>query len=131
MRLHRLEAAGLLAVHCAIVVTWIAGAHRPRSTPVRRRVGAEADDPTALESLARAVLAIATSDDPALAATTTADLLGTTSIDRDFLVGASRHLVPGCSMLMVLSGEVDLDVVRLLGQREIAAGVVELLRVEL
>lgn len=131
VRLHGLEDARLLEVRSALVITWVHGAHRPRATSVRRRVGVQADDPAVLESLARALLVIASSEDPEAAAATTADRLRSTSIDRDFLLGASRHLAPGCSMLMVLSGEADLDVVRPLVQREIAAGVVELLRVDL
>lgn len=131
VRLHMLEDARLLEVHSALVVTWVHGAHRPRATPVRQRVGAEAQDAVVLGALARAVLAIATSDDPGTAATATAERISSTGIDRDFLLDSSRHLAPGRSMLVVLSGEADLDVVRPLVQRELAAGVVELLRVEL
>ncbi|MDZ5662041.1 hypothetical protein SFC79_09735 [Nocardioides sp. S-58] len=131
LRLRRLQDAEALEVHCAIVVTWVHGAHRPRTAHVHHRVRTELDDPVTLTALARVVLEVATSDAPPAAADAAAGRLRGTGVDSEFLVATARHFVPGCSVLLVMSGRADLDVVRSLVQRGLAAGEVELVRTEL
>src|SRR5829696_6027384 len=129
-RLHRLEDAEALQVHCAIVVTWAPGAHRPRAAHVRHRGGDDLDDASMLSVVARTVLAVATAPSPSSAADTALGHLPETGIDSSFLTSAARRFAPGSSVLLVLSGRADLDVVRSMVQQGVAAGEVELVRTE-
>lgn len=129
-RLRRLQDAGALEVHCAIVVTWARGAHRPRAAHVRHRVHPELDDPPMLIVLAGAILGVSTSDSPSAAAAVAARRLRGTGIGRAFLLDASTHFAPGCSVLLVVSGRADLEVVLPVVQRGLSAGEVEVVRAE-
>lgn len=130
VRMRRLQDAGALEVHCAIIVTWVHGAHRPRTAHVRHWGRLGRDDPVALTSIARTILAVASSDAPRVAADAAARRLRGTGVDAGFLVDVGRHFAPGCSVLLVHSGQADLDVVRPLVQQGLADGGVALVRVE-
>lgn len=130
VRMRRLQDVGALEVRCAIVVTWVHGAHRPRTGHVRHWGRDGRDDPTPLTALARTILAVAGSDAPGAAAHTAADRLSGTGIDAGFLVDVGRHFAPGRSVLLVHSGRADLEVVGPLVRQGLAGGGVDLVRAE-
>jgi len=130
VRLRRLQEMGALEVHCAVIVTWVRGAHRPRTSHVRHWARTDRDDPGLLGALARAILHAATAEAPSVSARALARRLQGTGIDSRFLVDVGQHFAPGRSVLLVLSGRADLDVVRPVVQLGLAAGGVALVRAE-
>jgi hypothetical protein len=131
VRLHRLEAAESLEVLCAIVVTWALGAHLPRATHVHHRAAGDHGDRGVLAALARSLVAVAVADNPDGTASDVAHRLEGTGVDSTFLTDVSRSVAPGRSLLLVLSGHAELEVVRTVVQRGLAAGRVVLHRAEL
>jgi uncharacterized membrane protein len=84
-----------------------------------------------LAALVRALAVDQTADHKDAAVSAVAQRLAGTGIDAPLLDEVVEHLSPGASMLMVLSGRMDLDVVRPAVERGLAREGVTLLYAEL
>lgn len=123
VRVRALQGVKALEVLDAITITWIPGAHQPRLAQGRNVLASGTPDRSVLAALVRAlpVEQAVDSRDPTVSAV--AQRLAGTGIDEPLLDEVVEHLSPGASMLMVLSGRMDLDVVRPAVERGLAEGV--------
>lgn len=124
LRLQNLEHRGAVTVVDAVTVTWVKGTHRPRIGRVRSR---PPHTPSRACVLGRFVELLTSQDrergGPAMLAST----LAGTGIDEAFLADAAQELAPDTSALLVLSTDVDLDLVRPVIERGRARGDVVLM----
>lgn len=125
-RLRRLLIAEALHVFDAVTVTWVPGAHEPRTRQLQRSTS-----PAGAASVLAELVMLLPSQPSGVRRTGSrmparlhdvAGGLRAIGIDQDFLDDVSRHLVPGTSALWVLSGDVDFELVRPVLEHAVARG---------
>lgn len=131
VRVRALQGLEALEVLDAVTVTWIPGAHQPRLSQGRNVLASGTPDRSVLAALVRALAVDQATDSRDAAVSAVAQRLAGTGIDAPLLDEVVEHLSPGASMLMVLTGEMDLDVVRPAVERGLAREGVTLLYAEL
>lgn len=121
VRLRDLQMTGAFTLLDVASLTWFPGAHRPRVGYGRRAVElpGRRPPPTVLSSVLRQVL---DPRDPAAPAGTSP----TGGVDEQVLTDVRAHLHPGRSVLLVVSTDIDLEVVGPLVQRGLARRGVQL-----
>jgi uncharacterized membrane protein len=132
VRLRNLRERGALRVHEAITVSWMPGVHQPRIGHLRHETSAGAARASVLGGLVDLIFrtpGTAASAGPGIAQL--ALRLNGTGIDQAFLEEMHAQLHPESSALLVLSGDVDLDVVRPVVERGLARGDVVLMHAQL
>jgi uncharacterized membrane protein len=132
VRLRNLRDRGALQVHEAITVSWMPGVHQPRIGHLRYETSAGAARASVLGGLVDLIFrapATAVPAGPGIAQL--ALRLHGTGIDQTFLEEMHAQLRPESSALLVLSGDVDLDVVRPAVERGLARGDVVLMHAQL
>jgi len=132
VRLRNLRDRGALQVYDAITVSWMAGVHQPRIGHLRYETSAGAARASVLGGMVGLIFLAPSA--AAAAGAGIADLarrLEGTGIDRAFLEEMHAQLRPETSALLVLSGAVDLDVVRPAVERGLARGDVVLMHAQL
>ena len=129
VRLRRLAEAEALEVFDAIVVTWLHGVHRPRVAHVRRRQ-APLGKVSVLAPLVQMLTLDEISHGPRTTVPVVAELVAGTGITPGFLVEVIDQLGPGSSLLMVLSGDADPEMVRPVVEQGLERGGVRLLHAD-
>jgi uncharacterized membrane protein len=132
VRLRNLRERGALQIHEAITVSWMPGVHQPRIGHLRHETSAGAARASVLGGLVDLMFrapATAVSAGPDLAEL--ALRLHGTGIDQLFLEEMRAQLHPESSALLVLSGDVDLDIVRPVVERGLARGDAVLMHAQL
>jgi uncharacterized membrane protein len=132
VRLKDLQQRGAVTVLDAVTITWMPGTHRPRVGHLRHQTSAAAAKGSVLGAFV-GVLVLAPAVDGAAGAGVgaLAQRLRGTGIDRQFLYELKDRLRPGCSALLVLSSDTDLDTVRPVIERGQARGDVTLMHASL
>jgi len=131
VRLKALRRRGALTVHDAVTVAWLPGSHEPLIGHLHHASASAAGKGSALGALVgMLVLAPAVGAVVGAGAATLARRLRGSGIDQAFLDEIAAHLQPGCSALLVLSSDVDLDAVRPVVERGLATGQMVLLHAE-
>ena len=128
VRLKDLQERKAIKVIDAVTVTWVRGSHEPRVGHLRRSMTSTASRGSILGALVGSLL-------PARAVGATSGSGGSTltrsfcgaGIDDAFLSDLKSSLSAGTSALLVLSSDVDLDVVRTFVERGLARGDVRLM----
>lgn len=132
VRLRNLRERGALQVHEAITVSWMPGVHQPRIGHLRYETSAGAARASVLGGLVDLMFRTPGTAVPASPSISQLALrLHGTGIDQAFLEEMHAQLRPESSALLVLSGEVDLDVVRPAVERGLARGDVVLMHARL
>lgn len=132
VRLKRLEQQGGLALHDAITVSWLPGTHQPRIGRVHHATASAAGRGSVLGALAGLlVLAPAAGAAAGAGIGALAQRLHNTGIDQQFLETIVASLQPGTSALLVLAGDVDVDLVRPVVEHGRARGDVVLMHAQL
>lgn len=131
LRLTELRKRKAITVHDAITVTWMPGAHRPRVGHLRHQTSASAASGSMLGALALILLQPMAGEVADATIRSLAQRLRGTGIDEDLLVQIRCQLLPGTSLLLVLSSDADMDVVRPVAERGLARGDVRLLHASL
>ena len=119
VRLRDLARRGAVSVVDAVTVTWVRGTHRPRAGRSRGWTRHEVAREGVLARLAE--LLVGPEEGPGGPARLSSLLTGT-GVDEVLLDEVVRELVPDSSALLVLSTDVDLDVVRPIVERGRARG---------
>jgi uncharacterized membrane protein len=126
VRLRRLLAAEALQVFDAVTVSWVPGSHEPRIRQLPYT-----NTPAGGVSVLTALVKLLPSQPSGVRRTGSpmptqlhdiADRLHGTGIDPEFLEDVGTHLGQGTSALWVLSGAVDLDLVRPVLEHALARG---------
>jgi uncharacterized membrane protein len=132
VRLRNLRERGALQVHDAITVSWMPGVHQPRIGHLRHETSAGAARASVLGGLVDLMFrGPATAGVAAGGIAHLAQRLRGTGIDEAFLEEMHAQLRPESSALLVLSGDLDLDVVRPAVERGLARGDVVLMHARL
>jgi uncharacterized membrane protein len=131
VRVRALQGLEALEVLDAVTITWIPGAHQPRLSQGHHLLASRTPDRSVLAALVRELAVVRATGDRDAAVTAVAERLAGTGVDAPLLDEIIEHLSPGASMLMVLSGWMDLDVVRPAVERGLAREGVTLLYAEL
>ena len=132
VRLKALQERAALEIHDAVTVAWMPGAHQPHVGHIRHATSAAAGKGSVLGGLVgMLVLAPAAGAAAGAGVAAIAQRLRGTGIDQDFLDDVTTRLEPGTSALIVLSSNVDPEVVRTAIERGMARGDVVLLHADL
>jgi uncharacterized membrane protein len=132
VRLKDLQQQDAIAVHDALTVTWVRGAHEPRIGHLRHATTIATSKGSVLGALVGSLFLA-----PVLGAAAGAGIgalaqrLRGTGVDQDFLEQITQRLRPGTSALVVLSSDANLEIVRPFIERGRARGDVTLLLAEL
>jgi uncharacterized membrane protein len=106
VRMRELQRRGAIAVEDAVTVTWVPGTHRPRVGHLRAPRSVEQSLPGGSSVLAALVdlLLLPGAGDPV---DRVAEALAGTGADRRILAELLGSIVPGCSVLVVLTSGAD------------------------
>jgi uncharacterized membrane protein len=132
VRLRNVRDRGALQVHDAITVSWMPGAHQPRIGHLRHETSAGAARASVLGGMVDLIfLAPSTAEAAGASIADLAQRLRGSGIDEAFLAQMRALVHPESSALLVLSGDVDLEVVRPVVERGLARGDVVLMHAQL
>jgi uncharacterized membrane protein len=132
IRLKDMQEQGAVRVIDAVTVTWVPGADKPHVGHLLRQGPAAVAKGSALGALVGTLfLAPVVGAAAGAGVAAVAHRLRDTGIDQAFLEEITSQLKPGTSALLVLSADVDLEVLRPFIERGLARGDVHLMHAQL